>query len=70
MKKILCFAIVIFVFTSCDTPNNVIGNPTSATNTSGTTGSANMTNSNNTDSKTTPGTPSDSSVIKKDSIPR
>lgn len=69
MKKILYFTIIIFALASCDTPNNVIGTPQSATNTSGTTGSANMTDGK-TDSKIIPGTPGDSTVTKKDSIPR
>lgn len=70
MKKILYFFIIISALASCDTPNNVIGNPQSATNTSGTTGSANMTEGNKADSKIIPGTPGDSTVTKKDSIPR
>ena len=70
MKKILYSAVTIFVFVACDTPNNVIGNPNSTTNTTGTTGSANMTNSTAPAVQHTPGTPSDSSAIKKDSLPR
>ncbi len=70
MKKVLYSTIVVFVFASCDTPNNVIGTPQSATNTSGTTGSANMTEGNKADSKIIHGTPGDSTITKKDSIPR
>lgn len=70
MKKILYTAVTIFIFAACDTPNKVIGNPDSTTNTTGTTGSANMTNATAPASQHTPGTPSDSSVTKKDSLPR
>ncbi|MEO5995882.1 MAG: membrane lipoprotein lipid attachment site-containing protein [Chitinophagaceae bacterium] len=71
MKKILYYAVIIFVLANCNTPNQAIGKPDPATNTSGTTGSANMTNGSNTaaDVRNPVGTPTDTATIKKDSLP-
>ncbi len=72
MKKIFTSTLILISLAACDTPNNVIGNPSNATNTSGTTGSANMTKGSTTpaDVRNPAGTPTDTVMIKKDSLPR
>jgi hypothetical protein len=72
MKKILYSAAILLSLVACDTPKGVIGNPENNTDTSGTTGSANMTNNNNNVpvTKDPPGTAQDSTLARKDTIPR
>jgi hypothetical protein len=75
MKKTVLALVIMAGICSCDTPNNVIGNPNGAGNTTGSTGSGNMTNNMDNSNgvpvtKTTPGTGSDSTTAKKDSLPQ